>query len=511
MARHNRRGVPVASLFAPTMISNSSAEVLDPFGAGKSDADSPEDAATAEIESGSSPAEAVAAAIEAGATPSEAKEIVAEVMVDLGEASSKAEAKAEIKKAAGRPKGSKNKPKPAASVSDASKKASGKKPGSSKPAKPAKERSVPAKYSNLVWDDLDKDVAKKLPKGCYGIVVGKGFGAYCPETGKKYSLKTGEELKPVGRKAADSVSSVASKPASAAKPASAKGQNKDVRVAKAVAELAALTGLRLAPSFRVDYGDYTPKGPKKKEESVKLQENGSEQAKLGPYTLTLLKNPVMDLEIAGVKAVPTLVGTAGTLTLEKLASKGLSYVPMYRDMKDSPAKTLVPTLGVMLTSAALHWYAKKNSMKMLEDASSAMFGFSFVLGSSRIVDQYVAKAVDAITPASTPSAQTAAVVSSTPATGTKGGMFAGGQFVEGRSMNGGAFRSPSMAGYLARSESSGYPTPQLAGSTGYPPVNMSGRAGADSASIARKLSSELSGGAFRQRQASNDKSEFKDF
>ena len=534
--KHRKHGVPVSRLFAPTMISNSSelAAGYDPFG----DGDGGDTVSVAEdaIESGESPAEAVATVMEeTGASKSEAVDAVAVAMVASGEADSKAEAKAEIKaekKKPGRKVGSKNKPKETASVA-----AAAATPKKKKPKAEAEPKAAPAKVGKLSDVEIDAEVKKKLPNGCYLVTAGKGKCAYCPETGKKYSLKTGEQLKQAGRhsgsgsKPAQRVSEVKPKPAST-KPASANAGRKAAspdkahRIAKAVQELAGLTGLKLAPSFRVDYGDYQQKTakPKAGTELVSnpkkhMRRNGSDQAKLGPYTLTLLKNPITTFEVAGVKVVPALAGTAGVLTLEKLVEKAMHYVPGWDSMAPGAVKSAAPTLAVMGLAAIGHWYAEKNKMLLLAESCSAVFQFGFVLATSRVIEQHVAKAVDAVTPASTPAASVNVEVKKP----MNGGMFAdgrqmnGGMFSAERQMNGGSFvgathQMPAMAGYLART--SGYPNPSIAGSTGYPPVNIQGRMGADSASLARALSPTLSGGAFSSAQqvgGGHDMSEFKDF
>lgn len=481
--RHRHHGVPVSALFAPTMISNGSS--YDPFdsGGGEETTEEATEVAVEALESGETQAEAVATVMEeTGASPKEALKAVKEAKEEIKEKGKR-----------GRKPGSKNKPKETTSVSSAANKA---------------EKKAPKKIGNISEEKLPKEIKDLLPSGCYVVKSGLGKAAYCPSTGKKYSLKTGAEQKPVGRHSDSGSAKSSAKTSaktSAKKTSEASGKprvDKSHKVAKAVAELAQLTGLKLAPSFRVDYGDYQRKGPAvgKKRELV-LKENSAEQAKLGPYTLTLLKNPLTDFSVAGVKVVPTVVGTAGVLTLEKFVERVMPYVPGWDNMQAGPVKSAAPSIAVMALSALGHWYASKNDMKMLAEATSAMFGFGFVLATSKVVDQYVEKAVSAVAPAA--SATTVAKVEQKP---TSGGMFA-----ESRGMSGGAFVSPSMSGYLARQQSSGYPTPQLgvSGSTGYPPVQLNGKVGAaDSVALAKALS----GGAFAHASsAGHDTSDLKDF
>ena len=502
--------IPMRNLFAPTMVANSSDNLEeDPFGQGGK-------------VSSSVPHEAVVAAIEAAAEGGTKSEIKAAAIVE-GATSAQAEvlaAKAEkAAKKAGRPLGSKN-----SKVSAKDKKAAEKAKKESKDH-PSSLGAVP------------KDASKRIPEDAYLVAMGKGKCAYSPSKRKKYKLESGNIIH-LGRKKKDEGSE--SKPASASAGSSKPASTKKSDIASALAVLSAHLGVAelksKMPGLKIVVDGHSetkragrPAGSKNKPkakaeqhaEAVQLAANGlarmrhelrrnsAEEAKVGPYTISLLRNPVADFKVAGIKVVPALLGATGAIVLKR----GFGLIPQVNELENVAARKAVPSLLTMGLAAAAHWYAEKNGHTMAADVASDVFAFGLAFAADAALESPLDKAVEFVkekTSGTTENKSVSKPLTTTVAPAVAPALpdvktTAGGRFTEAPRMSGGAWkegganRSPAMHGYLT-GKSSGYPQPDLSGAApGYPPASLYGNNGAaDGVETARSISQSLSGGQFQE-------------
>lgn len=238
--------------------------------------------------------------------------------------------------------------------------------------------------------------------------------------------------------------------------------------------------------------DETPETTEKKKADSK---------KMGPYLLTLVKNPVMDFKIGGVKVVPAAAAAAGTIALSHFV-KNISFVAK---MQDGYVKTLMPAGVVLGGAAAVAYFAKKYDSELGEDIAADMATFAIFLGINDVVGAAIATQVDKFrSPESAPATQPSLPAETTPV--TKG--FSGGRFAQ--QMSGGAWAgADQLNGYISGARSSGYP--QMTGSSGYPPAiefstEMMGSA--DGVNTAAGLVNQMNGGRFSQALAGLDMGQF---
>ena len=501
--------IPMRNLFAPTMVANGSDNLEeDPFGqGGKSSSSVPHDAVVAAIEAaaeGGTKSEIKAAAIVEGATSAQAEVLAA-----------KAEKAA---KKAGRPLGSKN-----SKVSAKDKKAA------------AKAKKESKDHPSSVGA-LPKDASKRIPEDAYLVKMGKGTCAYSPSKRKRYKIDGGNVIH-LGRRK-DSTGSSESTPASthaaSAKPASTKKSD----IASALAVLSAHLGVAelksKMPGLKIVVSDSsetkrrgrkpgTKNKPKAEQqaEAVQLAANGlarmrhelrrnsAEEAKVGPYTISLLRNPVADFKIAGIKVVPALLGATGAIVLKR----GFGLIPQVNELENVAARKAVPSLLTMGLAAAAHWYAEKNGHELAADVASDVFAFGLAFAADAALESPLDKAVEFVkektagttAPAKSVSQPLTTTVAPAVAALPDAKTQSGGRFTEAPRMSGGAWkegganRAPAMHGYLT-GKSTGYPQADLSGAApGYPPASLYGNNGAaDGVETARSISQSLSGGQFQE-------------
>lgn len=170
--------------------------------------------------------------------------------------------------------------------------------------------------------------------------------------------------------------------------------------------------------------------------------------KIGPYKISILKNPVTDFEIGGVKVVPALAGAAGAVALSQLVRN----LPFVANMQAGIVKDLLPAATVVAAGVAGLYYADKNKNSgMLKDLSKDMTAFGMFLGLNDVVGSKIRDMVDNLKgkPAAVPAAG-----------GTSGGAFFNG---------GGWMDTEQLSGYhMSGSSESGYPPAfALTGGEGY--------------------------------------------
>ena len=502
-----RHRVPTSRMYAPTtMVANGAGEAGftsdDMFGGG-SPSDEPAAeavaAATSVLASGGSKSEAVEAAKNEGASTAEAKAATEVATVAI--------------RRRGRPSGVPNKPKDAVSVSAANK-------AQQEPKAP------PANLGPL------PDRIKGIPSDAYLTTCGRGQCAYSPKKKLKYSLKDGSVMKAAGRPSAEGNVSPAKPATAAAKPASQKPSTEMLKVTHtggaklqpqlqlAISQLLKASGF---PGLKVELtgagghsgshgGRQAGSKNKPKEGALALKENGAEQANLGPYTMTLLRNPITTFKVAGVPVVPTAVGVAGTVGLKHLIKAAIPHIPMVRDMEEgSMLRELAPYALIGAVAAGVHFWAERAGHELTTESAETMVGLAFAFGVNAAVDKHIEKAVKAVVPAPKDAPKEAPKTALPAPAQTAEKPLTGGRFVE--RLNGGAWREEALAGYVQQARSSGYPRPQLGSQTGYPPANLAGspatRAG--SVDLARSMSSTLNGGRWNgPAPIGHDMSELKD-
>lgn len=502
--------IPMRNLFAPTLVANGSDAEDNPFDLPSSGGSVPAAAVAAAVEAaseGGSESEIKAAAIMEGATVAQAEVIAAKA--------------AKSGKKAGRPTGSKNKPK-GERVSKKDKKTT---------AKAAKE----AKDHPQSVGPLPADASKRIPADAYLVSMGRGTCAYSPSKRNRYKLQGGNIIH-LGRKN-EGTATNAGKPTTSASPKSEKKSD----IASALAVLSAHLGVaeisKKMPGLKivVDGGTDTayagkkrgrPAGgknkPKQEQElSTALAANGlnrmnnlyrnsSDEAKVGPYSISLLRNPVADFQLAGIKVVPALLGAGGAVVL----NKGFERIPMLAEIENKDVRAVAPSVLTMAAAAAAHWYAEKNGHSLVADVSSDVFAFGLALGVNSVLGSRVDQAIDYVKEKVSPKTEapkTDSTKSLAPpavvAPAATSPTTQGGRFSESR-MSGGAWRAPAMQGYVT-GRSSGYPKPDLSGSAapGYPPAALYGNS-ADGTEVARALSPLLNGGQFAKKRVGIDMSGF---
>ncbi len=190
-----------------------------------------------------------------------------------------------------------------------------------------------------------------------------------------------------------------------------------------------------------------PKPPKKPKETTTL----------GPYLLSLVRNPVTDFSIGGVKVLPASAAAAGVIALSHLVRN----LPFVSEMKDGYAKSLAPSAVILGGAAALAWYSEKNGHTFGKELSRDMATFGLLFAVNDIVGNAITNQVDKFRE---PSAAAPAL----PATAPAAAGFSGGRFTSQPNMTGGAWGgAEALNGYITRGKSAGYPP--MTGS-GYPPA-----------------------------------------
>lgn len=251
-----------------------------------------------------------------------------------------------------------------------------------------------------------------------------------------------------------------------------------------------------------------PKQPLSESEKARRAEARKANAaanthKVGPYKISLLKNPVTDFEIGGVKVVPALAGAAGAIALSQLVRN----LPFVANMQPGIVRDILPGAVTVAAGVAGLYYAKKNaSSGMLKDLSEDLAAYGMFVGLNDAVGAKIHDMVDNVKkkPAAAPAA-------AAPANGMHGGAF----------MNGGGWvggvDTSALSGYHMSGPSAGYPPAfSLDGGEGYfVPSNlalngyhMSGDA--NSAATAAAITA-LNGGAFREQAIGGiDMSDYQD-
>lgn len=208
----------------------------------------------------------------------------------------------------------------------------------------------------------------------------------------------------------------------------------------------------------------------------------AESTKVGPYKITLLKNPLTDFSIGGVKVVPALAGAAGAIALIQLVSN----LPWVAQMQEGVVKRVLPGAAAVVAGAVgLHFADKSKNSGMLKDMSKDLTAFGLFSALNGAAGATITELVDKV------KSQPAAITTTTPApAATKGGAF----------MSGGGWNP--LNGYHLQGKDSGYPKAFLNGETGYFPdsnlaLNGYHLAGdANSAQTAAAITA-LNGGAFK--------------
>lgn len=170
---------------------------------------------------------------------------------------------------------------------------------------------------------------------------------------------------------------------------------------------------------------------------------------IGPYTMTLLKNPAMDFEVAGIKVVPAAAGAVGAVALNQFV-RNLSFVA---DMKPSTWKTVIPSAVTVVLSALGYNYAKKNGHEFAAQVCSDVAAFGIAFGINDAVGQQITEMVDKL--------------KKSPAGGTEtktNGSLGGSQRRFAAPQIHGSIIGKDLADQRLTGETSGYPMPNLQGS-----------------------------------------------
>lgn len=192
-------------------------------------------------------------------------------------------------------------------------------------------------------------------------------------------------------------------------------------------------------------------------DSPKPPKNPKETTTLGPYLLSLVRNPVTDFSIGGVKVLPASAAAAGVIALSHLVRN----LPFVSEMKDGYVKSLAPSAVILGGAAALAWYSEKNGHSFGKDLSRDMATFGLLFAVNDIVGNAITNQVDKFRE---PSAAAPAL----PAPAAAAAGFHGGRFTSQPNMTGGAWGgAEALNGYITRGKSAGYPP--MTGS-GYPPA-----------------------------------------
>ena len=217
--------------------------------------------------------------------------------------------------------------------------------------------------------------------------------------------------------------------------ASAKARAKAERDARSASTVAALKAARKA----------------------KLKKNpGAEPSKVGPYKITLLKNPITDFEIGGVKVLPAVAGAAGAVALIQLVSN----IPFVAKMEEGYLKRILPgAVTVALGAAGLYFADKNKSAGMLKDLSKDIAAFGMFAAVNGAVGVTINESVNKLMAPSAPAAPK---------------LNGGAHFSE---LSGGGWAGqevPQLDGYHMSGANSGYPAPfSMNGETGYfVPANL---------------------------------------
>lgn len=237
-----------------------------------------------------------------------------------------------------------------------------------------------------------------------------------------------------------------------------------------------------------------PKGSKNKPKdpatlvTTKTTGDKKKSHKVGGYSITLLKNPVVDFEIGGVKVLPALAAAGGTIAL----SQFVKNLPFISDMEDGYVKTVAPAVTVLAGAVAVAHFWSEN--KLAKEIARDMATFGILLGVSDLAGSWIHSQVDKLRKSETTTPQTTTPQTTTPETTQNG--FSGGRF---QKLDGGAWKGmSSLDGYVSRNSSSGYP-PVMSGSSGYPqPIDRSSElfgSGADGTRTASEIS-QMNGGRF---------------
>lgn len=234
-----------------------------------------------------------------------------------------------------------------------------------------------------------------------------------------------------------------------------------------------------------------PKGSKNKPKDssapAKTPSEGKKkpQHKFGGYAITLLKNPVMDFQLGGVKVLPALAAAGGTIAL----SQFVKNLPFIADMKDGHVKTLAPAATVLAGAMALAYFMPKN--QLAKEVARDMATFGVFLGVSDLAGSWIHDQVNKLRKEDAPALPAPPAPTEPAANGFHGGRFQS-------QMNGGAWKGLSnLDGYVSRNPNSqGYPP--MTGSSGYPPAieratDMMGGANAVDTSVGI---SQMHGGRF---------------
>lgn len=368
--------------------------------------------------------------------------------------------------------------------------------------KPSGEKKVVEKGEPTNLGSVEKK--GKMPADCYKTTMGRGFCAYSPSKKMRYKLTDGAPIH-LGRHEGSKNSET---PAAAQHRTGGKADTLD-QIRKLLGVSAGTHGH--LPGIKIEVvGASKPKKPAKKPETAlakndeaaateaaaKKAKKDAQTRNLGPYQFTLLKNPVTDFEVAGIKVVPAGLGAVTAAFISAAVKK----VPQVAEMKEGALKKVAPSAGVLAAAVAAHWYATKHNNQFAARVASDAAAFGIAFGINALINDWVSETVDTIAEkiSGKPEqkalpAATAPVPTDPTATTQKGGRFSS-------SMSGGAFgrvNLPSLDGYVGRAP--GYPQAQLAGgSVGYPPASLG--SGADSAA----QMAHLMGGRFSESMGGID-------
>lgn len=208
----------------------------------------------------------------------------------------------------------------------------------------------------------------------------------------------------------------------------------------------------------------------------------SEGVSVGPYKISLLKNPVTDFSIGGVKVLPAVTGAAGAIALIQLVQN----LPWVDQMQNGTLKSILPSaVAVAAGAAGLYFTDKYKHTGLLRDASKDLTAFGIFSGLNAAVGVEIRDLVDKI------KSKPAMITAPAQKEPVKGGMFAGGGWSE-------------LSGYHLKGQDSGYAPFQLTGESGYFPdqnLQLNGYHMAGDANSAQTMAamSSLSGGAFKNQ------------
>jgi hypothetical protein len=337
----------------------------------------------------------------------------------------------------------------------------------SESAKAAKEAKK-AKQAQVVADLKDKIKALRETKG---LTLPKRFPALKVQPDLQQLMELLKEKK--ANKAPASAGGAGRKKMSD----SAKARAKAERDARSPSTVAALKAARAA-------GKGLKKNPGNKPSPTSI----------GPYKITLLKNPITDFEIGGVKVLPAVAGAAGAVALIQ--------------MKEGYLKRVLPgAVTVALGAAGLYFADKNKSAGMLKDLSKDIAAFGMFAAVNGAVGVTINESVNKLMAPSTPS----------PAPTPK--LNGGAHFSE---LNGGGWAGqevPQLNGYHMSGANSGYPEPfSMNGETGYfvpSQLALNGLNGyhmsgdANSAATAAAISA-LNGGRFAEPIGGHDLNGYQD-